>query len=505
LLDPSMNNSTRHSAVFITAYIITSLLNYIFGVALSWFFNPAQFGVLGVAQSLLLLIALAVGSGFSWTTAQDFASSGINEDSRRRFRTAFVSNLFLGVSFAGLVWFAYQIGWLKLGPSYRNVIPILALTVIILAARAVLNGAARGMYQFSPVAANLVGEVVIKIIIGLGLVTLGFSVAGVLGGFVIGAALSFFHSLWITRKAHLWRGSGWFDHRVWRATAPLFIGVLGVALMLNLDILGLKLLAPPSQADQLAGIYQAAAILARTPVFLAQALTLVLFSYMAGTRIRSDFVSTSLPDGSTDYIQSALHSWFHLLLPFALALIIAPQAALVIFFPAEYQSGALALQIAALGAVILALATLLIGLLQAAGKRRVTSIAVGVAVIAQILILLWLVPHWRTYGAAISLVVSGLIALVFLIPTFKPYLLGKLVFLVQNPQKILRLILPLLAFTMPLLLIPSDSRWMAIIKFSIAGLLYMITLFSIRHQSSEGIRQPARYMLSQFVRVLLGG
>jgi O-antigen/teichoic acid export membrane protein len=48
-------NLTTHSAVLVAAYLGTSVLNYAFGVALSWFFAPEQFGVLGVAQSLLLL------------------------------------------------------------------------------------------------------------------------------------------------------------------------------------------------------------------------------------------------------------------------------------------------------------------------------------------------------------------------------------------------------------------------------------------------------------------
>jgi O-antigen/teichoic acid export membrane protein len=81
-----MAKSTRHSAILIGAYIATSVLNYAFGVGLSWFFSPDQFGVLGVAQSLLLLVALAVGSGFTWTAAQDIAANGLNEDTRRRFR-----------------------------------------------------------------------------------------------------------------------------------------------------------------------------------------------------------------------------------------------------------------------------------------------------------------------------------------------------------------------------------------------------------------------------------
>ncbi len=500
-----MSSSTRHSAIFITAYIVTSLLNYTFGVALSWFFSPAQYGVLGVTQSMLLLMALAVGSGFSWTAAHDFASLGVTDDTRRRFRTAFLTNLLLGIFFAGLIWVAYQSRWLPLGPDYQPVIPLVGITVIILSGRAVVNGAARGIYYFSPVAVNLIGEVVVKVIVGLSFVVLGFSVAGVLGGFVAGAALSLAHSLWITRKARLWRGSGWFDRRVLRATAPLFIGVLGTALMLNLDILGLRLFSVPAQADQLAGIYQAAVILARTPVFIAQAITLVLFSYMAGATTDKGIGLTQNQSQNPDYLYSALKSWFHLLLPAGIALILAPRAALLVFFPSEYQSGAVALQIAALGAVVLALVTLLIGLLQAAGKRKVTSLVVGIAAMVQILSLILFVPRWGAYGAALTLLVAGLIAMIGLIPALKPQLNGSLAKLIREPLQIVRLCLPLIVLALTLILIGEQSRAMALVKFGLAGILYLLTLFSLRWQSAPGQRSPARYMLNHFVRVLLGG
>jgi O-antigen/teichoic acid export membrane protein len=92
-----MSNATKHSFYLIITYLLTSGLNYIFGVVLSWFFTPAQFGVLGVTQSLLLLLALVVGSGFAWTAAHDIARDGINDENRRRFRTAWIMNMLTGL------------------------------------------------------------------------------------------------------------------------------------------------------------------------------------------------------------------------------------------------------------------------------------------------------------------------------------------------------------------------------------------------------------------------
>ena len=121
-----MNKSTQHSAILVAAYIAMSFLNYAFGVALSWFFSPEQFGVLGVAQSLLLLTGLAVGSGFAWTAAHDVAASKLDEETCRRFRAAWLANTIVGMLLSGGLWVAYLVGWLPFGPAYRTVVPLVA-------------------------------------------------------------------------------------------------------------------------------------------------------------------------------------------------------------------------------------------------------------------------------------------------------------------------------------------------------------------------------------------
>lgn len=498
-----MGKSTRNSAILIGAYISTSLLNYTFGVVLSWFFSPEQFGVLGVAQSLLLLVALVVGSGFTWTAAQDFAVNGINESTRRRFRSAFLANSVLGLILAIGVWYIYFTGWLPLGAAYQRVIPLVGLTTFLLAVRSVINGAARGLYRFTPVALNLVGEVAVKVAFGLALVAAGVGVEGVMVAFTLGAAASLVHSLWIVRSAKLFQGRGWFDRLTLVNTGPLFVGMLGTALMLNLDVLGLKLLSPAGQGDHLAGLYQAAIILARTPVFIAQALTLVLFSYAAGQR-------GDLQDPSQKFIpygRSALKSWLRLLVPGALVLILAPQSALSLFFPEQYHAALVPLQVGAAGGLLLALSTLLIGVYQAEGKRRQPAIASGIAVIVQIISLILLVPALGTMGAAISLLLAGAVSLIGLAPLIwseiKPPLTAKGVW--HRSSQINRNLLPLLTLSMLLIFLPDGNRLIAVLKLSTAGLAYLLSLMFTQLRINSHSQASAYNLVSQFMQVLIGG
>ncbi|RMF34048.1 MAG: hypothetical protein D6759_06325 [Chloroflexi bacterium] len=491
-----MRNVTRHSLMLIASFFVTAGLNYAFGVTLSWFFLPDQFGVLGVAQSLLLLTALVVGSGFAWTAAHDLAAEGPTARTRRRFRAAWTANVLLGLLLAAGLEGAYLLGMLPLGPSYRLIVPLVGLTTVLLAARAVINGAARGLYRFGPVALNLAGEVVVKVIVGLALVALGGGVTGVMVGFALGTALALAHSLWIVRPARLWRGAGWFDRQAVVATAPLFLGMLGPALMLNLDILGLKLLAPAGQGDAMAGLYQAAVILARTPVFVAQSLTLVLFSYVAGSRAGEKAGTTSR------YREAAVRAWARLLLPAGLVLVLAPQTALTLLFPAHYRAAAPALRLAAVGGLLLALVTLLNGLFQAAGDRRRPALAAGLAIIAQVTVLVGLVPRWGTPGAALSLLVAGTVALVVLAPA----ILHRSAF----PMRRLAIVplvegaLPLLGLVLPLLLLPGGGRGAALAKLALAGLSYLTLLLLLRLRPAGRPHRPGVHPLVRLLQALVG-
>jgi len=405
-----------YSAIFVIAYFLASFVNYLFGVGLSWFLTPDQFGVLGVAQSLLLMGGLVVGSGFAWTSTRILASQGTNDQSRAGIRTSLLANIILGIVLGFGLWIFYLNGWIPLGPIYSTVTPLIALTMTILSARAVLNGAGRGIYRFSWVAVNLVLEVLIKAGVGLWFVISGAGVNGVMAAFAIGAFFSLLHSIWIIKPIHLWQGKSWIDRSVFTSTVPIFLAMLGPALMVNLDILGLKLLSPPQSADRLAGYYQAAAILARAPVFIAQAFTHVLFSRAAGSQ--KDLPGNTNSNGN-QYLQTALRLWLWILLPASLGMILLPKVILSILFPDAYLIAAPTLQIASVGGALLALVTLFSGVLQALGETRYSVFAAISATIAQVFTLVWAIPYWGAAGAAWSLIVAGAIALLLFIPALK--------------------------------------------------------------------------------------
>jgi O-antigen/teichoic acid export membrane protein len=184
-----------------------------------------------------------------------------------------------------------------------------------------------------------------------------------------------------------------------------------------------------------------------------------------------------------------------LLLPAGLVLMLAPRAALSLFFPLHYQVAAAALRVAAGGGVLLALVTLLTGVCQAAGDRRRPAIAAALATLTQVGVLVWLVPAWGALGAAASLLAAGGVALIGLAPALRG----------QVEVRLFREGLPLLALVVPLLFLPDGGRGAALLKLGLAGLSYLAALLGIHTWTAGRTGRPAAHLLSQFAHILMGG
>jgi hypothetical protein len=294
--------------------------------------------------------------------------------------------------------------------------------------------------------------------------------------------------------------------------------MLGPALMLNLDILGLRLLAPAGRGDELAGFYQAAVILPRIPVFTARSLLTVLFSYAAGTTAGTTAGAHSVAatkrtvpgnseKSSEDYGLAALRLWQRLLLPAGLALALAPEAALRIFFPETYLAAAGALRVAALGGLLLSLVTLLAGVAQAGGQRRMPALAAAAGAGAQVVVLAWLVPHWGPMAAATSLVAAGAVSLLVLsargalpIARAKARVQRQLA-----PRALFQVLTPYVLLALPLLLLPGATRSGALLQYVLAGVFYLVTLVAHRPAPKQIETSTPRRLFHDVVTLLIGG
>jgi O-antigen/teichoic acid export membrane protein len=397
------NSAAKGSASLIFAFFFMAVVNYTFSIVMSWLLSSAAYGMLGVAQTILLLAGMLTWSGFPWVAARSLSANlGAVTEGYRVFKSSLVGNLALGILFGAILFVGFERSLLRLGEDYRPIIAWIVVTGMLLALSAIFRGALQGLFRFTALAITQGAEVVVKFLCGLLLVLLGFGVTGAIAGFALGALFSTILAFLFSRDFRFWSERAWGDPHVYASAVPMFMGVFSLTLIRNLDFLGLKFFTSAALSDTLCGYYQPASILAGTPVFVAAAMMSAIFSYIARA-------SQELPNAQ-GYIRKALKYALLFLVPAALTLAIIPEPIIRLFFPATYRISSGALVISAIGAALLIPVTVITTAVQALGRLKEPALVLSLAVIVEVIALSILVPRYALLGAPAALSLAALFA-----------------------------------------------------------------------------------------------
>ena len=381
------------------AFTGTSLVNYGFGLAAGWFLQPGDFGLLAFAQTLLLICGLILNSGFAWSLTRSLASLAPSRHSALT-RGAIVQNLGLAIVLSAALAAMFVLGPLHAGLEDLRVLLIVVSTLPFIALVASVSAAAQGLGRFSAAALLQLIEVVGKAAVGLALVHLGFGIVGAVAGFLIGAILAAGVGIWLLTRVFGISLRGNLEYLPVRDTSGLFGALLAQAILLNQDVLAMKLYSGNNRA--LTGEYQAGIVLANAPFYLAAALLPLLFTELAGLQDKGN---------AHRIVGGWLGMTLLLLLPMEMVLILAPNWAIQEVFPHAYRSGASALRLLALGNCVVIPCAALSTVFQAIGLAAVPARIVLVVVVCEAVALRIAVPLWQGQGAATLFLVAGTSAL----------------------------------------------------------------------------------------------
>src|SRR4051812_45403529 len=86
--------AARSSVTLIGSFVVSAIVNYAFGLAMAWLLHPQAYGVLGVAQTALVIITLIVGAGLPQMVVRVVSSSEqpFPITTRRIVKTAVAAN-----------------------------------------------------------------------------------------------------------------------------------------------------------------------------------------------------------------------------------------------------------------------------------------------------------------------------------------------------------------------------------------------------------------------------
>ena len=375
--------------ILLVSFGAISVINYGFSLAMGWLLTPGDFGLLAFVQSIFLLGGLILQSGIAWTLSRSIVRSDL-DDRNALIRGSLLANLAVSLAMTLALVVLFVTGPLHPGFESWGMLAIAVVALNFVAVVTIVRGAAQGIENFAVMAGVQVIEVAAKAGSGILLVLLGFGVLGAVFGLVIGGIVAAAAgSVYLMRHLQM-RLLGPTVFPSLKLTAPMFGALLGLALLLNADLLAVKLLLLNDRAAT--GYYQSALVLANLPYFLASsALVPILFTHLS--RFET-LVDTRESVGET--IATALI----FIVPLEFVLFGAPVFILTSVFPSSYAPGAIALRFLAIGNAFLIIGAILAAAFQAVALARIPARAFLMVTFVEALVLGYTVPHFGITGAA---------------------------------------------------------------------------------------------------------
>lgn len=450
----------RGAIILMGVLAVTSVLGYVFHVVLAWLLPASDYGIYGVAVAISGILSLFIISAFPWSVVKFLSAEKDQEKRYSVFKTALLANFLTALVISGLFYGIYSF-FLSSSDIQLPVIFILIAIVLTFSIRAIYLRTLHGLMRFEQMGAVSVTESVIRVAAGLGLVYLGYGVAGALAGELIGGMVLVIIALYLLRNFKFWQGKGWANVKVLSFAWPMFLGMVGITLLIQIDILGLKYLSQGLISSQSVGHYQAVRVLAMIPLFLAGGIMGAVFP----------FISKYHEEGGLGYLVASLRYVVLLSLPVAVVLVLLPASIIGLFFPHDYAASANALRVLAVGGACLGVIQVLTSGFQALGQPGIPARALIIAAGVQIASLVVLVPRFGLVGAAASTVIAGLAALVWLLSRFAHIYQLKL-----RKGQTAKLILAFTVTGLFLFFFPHSSRILTVVDGVLAGIIYLSLL-----------------------------
>ena len=171
---------------------------------------------------------------------------------------------------------------------------LIAIGVVISMISPVGQGAMQAFQRFTPYGALTVGNFVLKLTFGVGMVLLGYGISGALGGVVVGLAFACGASIIFVRKYFFMASKPAEGKDIWRFTIPATVALLGYSVITQADVIFATSLLPATEADA----YSAASQLAKIILYLPGAVSTVMFPKISKAHAESQLTSNNVDETS---------------------------------------------------------------------------------------------------------------------------------------------------------------------------------------------------------------
>ena len=272
--------------LLLAATMVANIINYFYAVAMGRMLGPSTYSALASLVSISIVLIVAFGTVRTIITryvSADLARG--DEDNAKYFAWWALGVMSILAVIGFLVAFAmsWQISaWLKIGAVFPCI--LLAVRIGIGFIDPVPMGTLQGLERFDMFALAMVGWAVTRLVVGVGLVALGFGLNGAMVGEVAGVLVMVIIPLIALRTWFLGRPSkGRIDVRhLLRFTPAVVVGMACTAAFLAIDVVLVRAWIGGDQA----GYYAAAQKMSTIVYFLPAAVAVVMFPRVSAENAR---------------------------------------------------------------------------------------------------------------------------------------------------------------------------------------------------------------------------
>jgi O-antigen/teichoic acid export membrane protein len=274
-----------NNAVFLLGSVGAGVFGYVFHFVVGHLLGPAAYSIVAAGISALYLLTLPALILQIVSMRFTTLSSARSDPGSIRQLLARISTISLAVGAAlalSLLLFRQPVAhYLQL--SDERVVIVLAFSTVLGLLVAANRGVLQGMRRFAALSINMMIDTASRVAAGVALIALGFGALGALTAVLVGPALAYGQSLFLLRGLRRSPGRATISYRdLGLYAGPAALAVIGVTYMFNIDVI----LAKHYLAPDAAGIYAAAAVLARVVYFLGLTVTGVMFPEVATLHAR---------------------------------------------------------------------------------------------------------------------------------------------------------------------------------------------------------------------------
>ncbi|MDO8646854.1 MAG: oligosaccharide flippase family protein [Candidatus Diapherotrites archaeon] len=383
-----------------TAFYLAA--NYVVYFLLSRSFTPAEFGVYGIVTTLVSTVGMLLASSIE-PAASKFASE-TNASVGKVSRAVF--SLTLKISFALFAVVFLLADFIALAfndSSLATPIRLASLFIVFAPLFSSGTGLLSGTRHFLKQSASITAYSIIRVLLIIGFVLLGFSVLGALAGVVL-SVMAISVIVWLLNKPAFEKaGTSQLQKRVLPFLLPLMLLALLTNFLTNFDLFAVKALSAPGVSSINAGFYAAASLLSKIPLLLISAVSIVVIPVIS----RQGFARL---ENTQKIIRTTMRYSLMILAPIVLALAFTSQEVIQLFYSAKFLPAAEPFTILVLGIGLFSLATVAFNIMIALGRPKIPTIITLFSLIIAVALSIALVPLISMRGAAIATAVAGAFA-----------------------------------------------------------------------------------------------